>query len=351
MTNVPITKTASFTDIHFGKRNNSIQHNQDCLDFIEWFCQKVKEEGDVSHVVFLGDFFENRNAVNVLTMDYAHAGLKKLDELGIPILLLVGNHDLHHRENRKVFSTKVFNEVKNVQVISEPLVYDKDTLLCPFMFKTEYPSLAQYSKHKYWYGHFEFRNFLVTGTSRLMEHGPDHTQFAAQKYIFSGHYHKRQCRDNVIFMGNTFPMDFGDADDHERGMMICNHKTEEVYFYDWDQAPCFFKTKLSDVVEGRWEPRAKARVRCLLDMEITYSEAQVLKEEFVKAFGLRKFSIEENLTEKKDAVAGAEGGDEELLENLDLSSLKETVRGLLETGINNTTTINTTTLIQIWNEL
>ena len=345
-----IFKTASFTDIHFGKRNNSIQHNQDCLDFIDWFVEKVKQEGDVSHIVFLGDFFENRNAVNVLTLDYAHIGLKKLDALGLPIILLVGNHDLHHRENRKVFSTKVFNDIKNVTVISEPTVYDADTLFCPFMFKAEYPTLASFSKHKYWYGHFEFREFLVTGTNRIMDHGPDHTQFKAQKYIFSGHYHKRQCRDNVIFIGNTFPMDFGDADDAERGMMICNHSTEEVYFYDWEEAPIFVKTKLSDVVEGRWEPRPKARIRCLLDMEITYSEAQVLKEEFVKAFDLREFAIEENILEKKDAVAGEEQN-EDLLENLDLSSLKDTVRGLLETGIQNTTTINTATLIQIWNEL
>ena len=348
MIKTPVSKTACFTDIHFGKRNNSIQHNQDCLDFIDWFCGKVKEEGDVSHVIFLGDFFENRNAVNVLTLDYAQIGLQKLDSLGLPVLLLVGNHDLHHRENRKIFSTRVFNNIQNVHVISEPMVYDKDTLLCPFMFKHEYPSLAQYSKNKYWYGHFEFRNFLVTGTSRLMEHGPDHTQFAAQKYIFSGHYHKRQARDNVIFMGNTFPMDFGDADDAERGMMICDHRTEAVYFYDWEDAPCFFKTKLSDVVEGRWEPRAKARVRCLLDMEITYSEAQVLKEEFVKAFGLREFSIDENAAEKKDAVAGSE---DENLENLDISSLTETVRNLLETGIQKTSTINSDTLIAIWNEL
>jgi len=98
-----IKKTACFTDCHFGKRNNSIQHNDDCLAFIDWFCKKVETEGDVSHIIFLGDFFENRNAVNVLTLDYAHEGLKRLDSLGLPVYVLVGNHDLHHRENRKVY--------------------------------------------------------------------------------------------------------------------------------------------------------------------------------------------------------------------------------------------------------
>lgn len=345
-----ITKAACFTDIHFGKKNNSIRHNQDCLDFIDWFIMQVKKEGSVSHIIFLGDFFENRNSVNIQTLDYAYDGLRKLNDLEIPIIILVGNHDLHHRENRNVFSTRVFNELKNIVVVAEPMIYDNDTLLCPFLFKHEYPSLSKFANQKYWYGHFEFREFIISGSNRMMEHGPDHSQFNTQKYIFSGHYHKRQCRDNVIFMGNTFPMDFGDAGDRARGAMFVNHKTEEVSFVDWDDAPTYTKTRLSDVVEGRWTPLPKARIECLLDMEITYTEAQVLRDEFVKLYQLREFIIKENALEKENAL----GGNEDLLEDMseiDAASLRDSVRTLLSTGIQNTTTINTSTLISIWDEL
>ena len=342
-----IKKSACFTDIHFGKRNNSIQHNEDCLNFVKWFIQKVKDEGDISHVIFLGDWFENRNAVNVLTMDYANEALMLLDSLGIPILILVGNHDLHHRENRKIFSTKIFNNIKNVQVISENIVYDEDTLLCPYLFKDEYPELAKYAKQKYWYGHFEFRNFVLTGTSRLMEHGPDHTTFSAQKYIFSGHYHRRQCRDNVVYIGNTFAMDYGDAGDFNRGMCICNHETEEVYFYDWEEAPVFLRAKLSNVLDGNFDFYPNARVKCLIDIEITYTEAQILKEAMLKDFQLREFILEENALDRKDMLTQ----ENEEMEDLDFSSIKETVRNLLSTGINNTATINSEKLIAIWNEL
>ena len=30
-------KAAVFTDIHFGLKNNSSIHNQDCEDYIDWF--------------------------------------------------------------------------------------------------------------------------------------------------------------------------------------------------------------------------------------------------------------------------------------------------------------------------
>ena len=83
-------KVAMFTDIHFGKKNNSVQHNQDCLDFVTWFCKNVRAEGDVTHVMFLGDWFENRNSVNVMTMTYAHDALRMLNDLGLPIYIIIG---------------------------------------------------------------------------------------------------------------------------------------------------------------------------------------------------------------------------------------------------------------------
>ena len=37
MTNNLFKKAACFTDIHWGLKNNAKQHNEDCLDFIDWF--------------------------------------------------------------------------------------------------------------------------------------------------------------------------------------------------------------------------------------------------------------------------------------------------------------------------
>jgi len=34
-------KVACFTDIHFGLKSGSRTHNQDCEDFVSWFCETV----------------------------------------------------------------------------------------------------------------------------------------------------------------------------------------------------------------------------------------------------------------------------------------------------------------------
>ena len=60
-----LKKASMMTDIHFGRKSNSEQHNQDCLDYIDWFCAKVKKDKKIDHVMFLGDWHENRSALKV----------------------------------------------------------------------------------------------------------------------------------------------------------------------------------------------------------------------------------------------------------------------------------------------
>ena len=43
-----IKKGAYFTDIHFGRRNSCAIHNQDCTDFIEWFCGNVRKDPSIT---------------------------------------------------------------------------------------------------------------------------------------------------------------------------------------------------------------------------------------------------------------------------------------------------------------
>lgn len=322
-------------------------HNQDCLDFVKWFCDKVREDGQITHIAFLGDWFENRNAVNVMTMNMAYEALKMLDALALPVYIIVGNHDLYHRGNRKVYSTKIFEECKNVIMVAEPMVIAEKVLVCPYLFKDEYAGLAQFNHLPYWMGHFEFRNFVVTGTDRRMEHGPDHKAFNGPRFIFSGHYHKRQAQDNTVYIGNTFPMDYGDAWDDARGMCVLDTSDDDVTFHDWEDCPKYRKVKLSDVLsDSTLVFPEKCRVRCTVDTDIGYSDAQTLREELIKQLALREFSLEENLSEKKDAIAG-----EDSLEDLDLSSLDDAVIKMLQSGMQGITTIDPSKLIEIYQQL
>lgn len=342
-----ITKLVLWTDIHFGARNNSDQHNLDNLEYIDWLIEIVKQEKP-SHIAFLGDFFENRNQINVRTLNHALNGCRKLDALGIPIIFIVGNHDLYHRANRHVFSTDVFSSLKNFFLVSEPTELSKDWFVSPYLFKDEYPQLAgELNSHKYVLGHFEFRDFVVTGSDRRMEHGPEATAFAGPKHIFSGHFHKRQANKNIIYIGNTFPTNFGDAGDKERGCCVFDVENDDVYFHDWEQAPLFFKTKLSRVLDGDADFPSKSRVRCILDVEASYSEVQALRDELMKNLGLREFSVEEDVLARRELLEEGLEMDSEI----DLASLNGTVKKLIKDGVAANGTIDPTFLVELYEEL
>lgn len=343
----PITKLCQFTDIHWGARNNSQQHLDDCNEYIDWFIEQVRIEKP-SHIAFLGDWFENRNAINVNTLNASTQAARKLNGLGIPVIFIVGNHDLYHRQDREVFSTDSFADLENFIIIDEPVSLNDEWLATPFIFRKEYPEMvAAINTHKYVLGHFEFRDFVVTGDTRLMEHGPDCRDFAKPRYIFTGHFHKRQTYQNVVYIGNPFPTNYGDAGDADRGMAVFDVTNDDVYFHNWEGVPMFFKTRMSRIIGGDCDFPAKSRVRCLLDMDIGYSDIQSLREELIEEFQLREFSVEEDIAARKELLS--EG---QVLEGqLDLSSLDNTVRQLITEGVAGGSSIDPQELIRLYEEI
>lgn len=333
---------AMFTDIHWGAHHNSIQHNEDCLLFIDWFISQCKSK-PVDAIFMLGDWFEHRGAINTLTFKYSLRALRKLNALNIPFIFLVGNHDLYHRHNREVHSAEGFKELQNIHVIEHPSQLN-DLLLVPFLFKDEYPLIAPYvNKAKYVFGHFEFRNFYLTGTNTRAEHGYHHKLFDGPKQIFSGHYHKRQANDNVCYIGSPFGTSYADAGDYERGCCFLNTKTNDIDFIDYE-GPTYLKTILSQIINGDIVPNQKARIRCLLDVDVSYSEAQSIKSELMEFYDLRELILEENVKEQQTALEESIAE----LDELDLGALDETVTKLIETGVQGTTTINPSKLAQIY---
>lgn len=306
-----------FTDIHLGRKNSSEVHNNDCIEFIKWFISECKKH-EVDHIVFGGDWFENRDAISGKTLDYSHKAMQLIkDELGhLPFFFIVGNHDLVFRNTRNAFNTKIFEPFPNVTIIHENTSFefgDKKVLFCPFLFPSEYGEQVRFiNSHEIVYGHFEFKGFVVTGDTKEMDHGPEHSDFKKCKRIFTGHFHKRQNKDNVHYIGNTFPMDFSDANDKHRGMMVYDYPSDDVKYIDWDECPTYIKCNLSELLASpKKYLRAKATVTCEADIDVTYDEVLKLQKVLTKKYDLREM----NIYEPPETYAESEEVEDEDLES------------------------------------
>lgn len=292
-----IRRIALFSDIHFGKHANSEQHNTDCLNYLNWFAEQVKNN-DIDAVAFLGDWHEHRAAINGLTLDYSIRGAEILNNLNLPIYFIVGNHDMYYRNTRDVFTTVMFDNLDNFIMVNEPLeLPDNKLVFAPFLFPEEYdPFFKQYSHCEVIMGHFEFNGFVLTGETVVCTHGADPDKYSKPSKIYSGHFHKRSSKKNVHYIGNTFPMDFGDANDFKRGMAIHDFTTGDVEYIDWEDCPKYIKASLSDVLESPKETLQKnARIKVYVDEDLTLSESNTLREQLLEKYNLREMSLEERI--------------------------------------------------------
>ena len=70
------------------------------------------------------------------------------------------------------------------------------------------------------------------------------------EYVFSGHFHKRQYKNNIHYIGNAFPHNYADAGDWERGAMFLTWG-EEPSYVNWPDCP---KYKTLNAVRATCRP-------------------------------------------------------------------------------------------------
>lgn len=291
-------KAAVFTDIHFGEKSNSKTHTSDCVEFVDWFIATAKENG-CETAIFCGDWNHNRNNINIVTMN---AGLECLEKIGAAFektIFFPGNHDLYYKDRRDTNSVAFGRHVPGITMITDPVVID-DVAFVPWLIGDEWKDIKKF-KSRYMFGHFELPTFMMNAMVQMPDHGELRAEdFGNNEYVFTGHFHKRQNRGNVHYIGNAFPHNFSDAWDDERGMMVLEWGSTPQYI-NWPNAPLYRNIKLSQLIDNMDSIlRPKMHLRVALDIDISFEEANFIKETVMSQHQIRECTL---IPEKKDLDA------------------------------------------------
>jgi DNA repair exonuclease SbcCD nuclease subunit len=330
-------KTAAvFTDLHLGLKHNSHVHLDDCERFIDWFIAEAKSRG-AETCIFMGDYHHHRAAINIRTLDYSIRLSKKLNDAFEKVYFITGNHDLYFKDQRSVNSVEYARDLSNFVMVDQPLVQD-DVAIIPWLVGDEYKKVIKY-KVKYLFGHLELPYFKMNAMVEMPDHGGlSATQLSEPDYVFSGHFHKRQHKGNVHYIGNAFPHNYADAGDTDRGAMFLTWGQEPVYV-NWTECPKYQVFTLKDLLDNHetlLDKYTHARVK--LDISISYEEATFIKENFVNLYGVRELQLIP--VKEEEQYDGAE---------IKFESVDQIVLQQLDTLESNT--IDKSILISIYNEL
>ena len=219
-------KVCLLGDTHFGMRNDSIKF----LDYAEKFYNECffpyLIENDIKIILQLGDFFDKRKNIDFNTLARTkQMFLSKLNDYGIKMIVIAGNHDCYHKNTNKTNSLKLLlQEYNNIQVIDEPctiyLTDDNDKFKYPIAMipwicaDNCEKSLGEIKNTKaaICVGHFEIAGFSMY-RGMTSEEGLNHELFKRFDMVFSGHYHHRSHKNNIFYVGTPMESTWQDYDD------------------------------------------------------------------------------------------------------------------------------------------
>lgn len=282
-------KAAAFTDLHLGLKSNSSVHNHDCEEFVDWFIDTAKAEG-CDTGIFLGDWHNNRNSINITTLISSIRCLEKLGQAFDQFFFFPGNHDLYFKDKRDIHSVDWGRHIPGITIVDQITTLD-DVTFVPWLVGDEWKKMEKV-KSQYVFGHFELPSFYMNAMVQMPDHGTlQSTHFKHPEYVFSGHFHKRQMQGNISYIGNAFPHNYADAWDDERGMLILEWNKAPT-FKTWESAPKYRTVKLSQLIDDADKIiKDRTYLRVNIDIDISFEEASFIKETFMGQYSVRELTL------------------------------------------------------------
>lgn len=250
-------KVLCFTDIHFGKRQNSRDHNEAALLTVDEIIRICMSRG-IRHVVFLGDWHDSRTTLDVSTLNFSHAALTALNDFldGVDgkMFFIIGNHDLYYRNTRDIHSIPFVNEFDNIELVEHPKtvsIENTPILMLPWLGEEDdVDKILKETNARIIMGHQEWSGFRWNPKSFALTEGLNPSLVAKFDLVLSGHYHLRQQQGNIHYIGSCMQHDFGDVGS-ERGYMIINlDDLQSIEFIENDVAPRFVELNVEDALRN-----------------------------------------------------------------------------------------------------
>jgi DNA repair exonuclease SbcCD nuclease subunit len=248
-----MSKALIWSDLHIHSHKDTVDRLQDCLTALRWIFDTAIER-KVQHVWFLGDLFHERSKIDVrnylltfeVFMDYMLSRKPEFD-----LVLIIGNHDMYHKEKWDINSVKPLTAIPNIRIIDSPTHEVIDGLAVDFCPHAENP-IKELTKLKDNPGRLLLGHMAVHGarlnklygtkSDVIVEYDNDMVsvsvdQFQPWERTILGHYHGAQRVDErVEYLGSPLQLNFGESFE-EKHIAVLDLDTLEMEYIKNDFSP------------------------------------------------------------------------------------------------------------------
>ena len=246
------------SDIHFGaKASMMIEFADDVVDYFDNFffplIQSEINNGFHPIVVVAGDYFDNRQHIDIDIMNRAMDVMEKMSSI-CKVYMIIGNHDMYKERDTSVTSIRIFEKYKNVTIIDDKLSLtikgNHSFLLSSWNCdrSNENKMIAKYKdKYDYFVLHTSISGMTYDNGKEIVD-GLNLTAMDDSCRIISGHIHKRQSNKKAMYLGSPYMIRRSDIGNEKGIYCFRNNSSDniEVKFYQNDYSPKYLICKFSD---------------------------------------------------------------------------------------------------------
>ena len=241
------SRVCVISDLHLGVHSNSAQWHEIAITWAKWLSTEL-DRHNIKDIIFCGDWHHNRSEISVNTLQTSADILQILDKYNK--IMILGNHDIYYKHRIDVNSLSIFKDRKNITIIDDVTtvdLFDRSITFCPWN-----TSVDSIPKSDIIFGHFEIQTFKMN-TYKVCEEGLCVNDLLDRSsLVISGHFHQRHEKEfskgKILYVGNPFQMDFGDAD-NMKGFYLLDFDNIEYEFFENTVSPQYRKISLSDLVK------------------------------------------------------------------------------------------------------
>lgn len=243
-------KIAIYSDLHLYNHHRLLVNSETALKFLTYL-KEYCLDNKISTIVNAGDFFHTKAKAYAPHVIQALLRVKDINKAGINQYMLIGNHDMANPNNS--MNSIVFTFGDYAKIIPDYHFIDYETTRVHFLsFTNSHFENFIFSEEKknFLIAHLDIIGFTMANGFRATS-GSSIRDFKDFDLVISGHYHKHQHRDNIVYIGSPYQTNFAERE-QEHGFVLLDIDSLEWEFIAYEDAPKYKVievNKLADIKE------------------------------------------------------------------------------------------------------
>lgn len=230
-------KLAVLADTHMGVRGNSDVFHDNMEKFYSNVFFPYLKENRIVTIIHAGDIFDERKKIDMHTAkrarEYFFDPLSENKDMYM--FVAAGNHDLYYRHSSDTTALKeILGLYPNIQFMTEVTdrnIHGLNICFIPWIHNENRErslTAIKNSKAPIAFGHLELTGYQMY-KGQISKHGEDPSIFEKFEHVYSGHFHHKNSRNNITYLGSVSQhiwTDWGDV----RGFHVFDTETHEMTF-------------------------------------------------------------------------------------------------------------------------